>query len=66
MASICDGTKQRGARNCGRLAQWLVRDAQFRGQYHAACDAHLGQVGAWLLGGERGELEVQHIMTREK
>jgi hypothetical protein len=65
MASICDGTKARETRNCHESANWLVRKDGEGGNFWAACDRHLAQVGAKLLEGEQGKLEVHHITTRE-
>lgn len=65
MASVCDGTKARGTRNCEARATFLVRVRGKGGLFYGACDLHLGQVCCELLNGEQGGLEVRHIHTRE-
>jgi hypothetical protein len=65
MAIICDGTKNRETGNCDEAARWLLRRAGEGGAFHAACDRHMAQVGRYLLGGERGALDVQSIHTDE-
>lgn len=66
MVSICDGTKERGTRNCSAPARWILREKGSKGHSFGACDRHLVQVGRDLLNGEQGDLDVRNIYTEER
>lgn len=62
----CDGATHDGARTCPKYAVWQVKQTGDREYVYGACGQHLNQVGATLLDGECGELDIRRIAIDER